>query len=52
VVLEIDGEAVSVIVELREDDDGVQIQVVKAMVKRRPRVFPTTVSKCDWRLGP
>jgi hypothetical protein len=34
-------------VELREDDDGIQFEVAKTMVKRRPRILPVAVSKCD-----
>jgi hypothetical protein len=41
-----------VFVELREDDDGVQFEVAKTMVKRRPQILPAAVLKCDWRLGP
>jgi hypothetical protein len=40
-----------VFVELREGDDGVEIEVEKMMAKRRPRVLPATVLKCGWRLG-
>jgi hypothetical protein len=35
-ILEFIGEAVSAIVELREDDNDVQFEVAKTMVKRRP----------------
>jgi hypothetical protein len=35
-ILEFIGEAAPAIVELREDDDDVQFEVAKTMVKRRP----------------
>jgi hypothetical protein len=52
VVLEIIGELVLAVVELREDDDDVQFEVAKTLVKWHPQIRPAAVSRCDWRLGP
>jgi hypothetical protein len=48
--LDLDGEGVPVIAELREDDD-VWLGVAKAMAKRCFRKFPAAVSGDGWRLG-
>jgi hypothetical protein len=49
--LDLDGEGVPVITELREDDDDVWLGVAKAMAKRCFQKFPAAVSGDGWRLG-
>jgi hypothetical protein len=51
-VLEFVGGVVPVVVELREDDDGVRFEVAKTAVKFRPRNRPAAGWSYDWRLGP
>jgi hypothetical protein len=51
-VLKIVSGVVSVIADLREDDDDVWVGVAKAMAKRRFRKHPAAVSGGGWRLAP
>jgi hypothetical protein len=51
-VLEFVNEVVPAVVELREDDDDVRLEVAKTAAKFRPRKRPAAEWSYDWKLGP